>query len=223
MLVDYKSKEIITVQLTEDEKKETTKEFFKKVFLVYPKVIISDLKPGYNELIKDEMNIEHQECIIHFRKAVNAKIKKELNKIKNKIQGIIELENENISESDLKDKLDEIMEPIKEEYWSYKDKIMKAFEFDDYEESSQYIQDLRSEVETYPEAICKYFKDAFLNKFRSLILYKHRDFKDKIPSNNNLAESKIGWCASKYEKRKYRTDLGFFNHVLSRIINRGNI
>lgn len=223
MIVDYRTKEIIAVQLSKNEEKETTKEFFKKVFHVYPKVIITDLKPGYYELIKDEMGIEHQECTIHFSKAVSTKIKKELNKIKRRIQGILEIENENITESELKEKLDEIMAPIAEKYWSYKDVVMKAFEFDDYEESSQYIQDLRIEAETYPEAICKYLKDAFFNKFRSLILYKLRDYKDKIPPNNNLAESKIGWCASKYEKRKYRTPLGFFNHALSRIINRGNI
>ena len=64
--------------------------------------------------------------------------------------------------------------------------------------------------------------DTFLI-IHSLILYEHRDYKDKISSNNNLAKSKIWWCYSKYEKRKYRTYLGFFNSVLSIIINQGNI
>ena len=223
MMVDYRTKEIIAVELTEDEEKETTEEFFKKVFFVYPKVIITDLKPGYHELINDKMGIEHQECTIHFKKALNTKIRKELNKIKNKIQGFILLENKNIKESKLKNKLNDIIEPIIEKYWSYKDAVMKTFEFDDYEESSRYIENLRVESENYPEAIRNYLADAFFNKFHSLILFKHRDFKGKIPANNNLAESKIGWCSSKYEKRKFRTDLGFFNHVLSRIINHGNI
>ena len=44
-----------------------------------------------NELINDKMGIEHQECTIHFKKALNTKIRKELNKIKNKIQGSIDL------------------------------------------------------------------------------------------------------------------------------------
>ena len=67
------------------------------------------------------------------------------------------------------------MEPISEEYFSYKDDVIKALDFEEFNESSQYIHS-------------------------SLILYKHLDFKGKIPSNNNLSES-IGWCASKYEKR----------------------
>ena len=222
MLIDNKLKKIIAVQLTKDEEKETTKKFFKKVFKVYPKVIITDLKPGYHELIKDEMGIDHQECLIHFRKALNKKIRKELNKIKNKIQGKILFENPKISDSKLEEQTAEIMEPIIDEYWSYKDNVMKTFDIQDYNETIQYIWDLRKEAQNYPKAICNYLTNNFFNVYRSLILYKHWDYKDIIPSNNNLSESKIGWCASKFEKRKYRTDLGFFNHVVSRIKYSGN-
>ena len=42
----------------------------------------------------------------------------------------------------------------------------------------------------------------FLDIHRRFILYKHDDFKDKILSNNNLSETKIGWSASKFEKKK---------------------
>ena len=222
MAVDTKSKKIIAVELTKNEEIETTKAFFKKVFQVYPKVIVSDFKQGYRELFKDDMGIEHQGCLIHFRKSLNRKIRKELNKIKNRIQGTILIENPEITDSALENKLDEIMEPIREEYWSCKKDVMKSFDFEEFDESSCYIQDLRSKAKNFPKAMCKYLKDYFFNIYRNLILYKHPDFKGKIPSNNNLSESKIGWCASKYEKRKYRTDLGFFNHVVSRIINCGN-
>ena len=223
MAVDNKSKKIIAVELTRDEEINTTKSFFKKIFKVYSKVIITDLKQGYRELIKDDMHIEHQGCLIHFRKALNRKIKKELNKIKNKIQGTILIEDPEISDNALENKLNEIMEPIQEKYWSYKDDVLKSFDFEEFDESSQYIQDLRTKAKNYPKAIRNYLTEYFFNIHRSLILYKHPDFKDKIPPNNNLTESKIGWCASKYEKRKYRTDLAFFNHAISRIINGGNI
>lgn len=223
MIIDNKTKKIIAVQLTEDEEKETTKEFFKNVFRAYPKVIITDLKPGYHELIKNEMGIDHQGCVIHFRKALTRKIRRELNKIKNKIQGMILIENPEINDTDLEEHVNEIMKPIEEEYWSYKDDVMEAFNKADYDESSQYIQDLRKESENYPDAIRKYLIKYFFDIYQSLILYMHWNYKGKIPSNNNLSETKIGWCASKYEKRKYRTDLGFFNHAISRIKNSGNI
>ena len=223
MLIDNKTKKIIAVQLTSDEEKETTKAFFKKVFHIWPKVIITDLKPGYHELIKYEMKIEHQGCIIHFRKALNRKIKSELNKIENKIQGMILIEKPDITDSALEREIENIMEPIREKYWSYKEDVIKTFDFDDYDEASNYIQELRKKAKSYPKAIRKYLTDRFFNIYRSLILYMHWDYKDKIPSNNNLSESKIGWCASKSEKRKYRTELGFFNHVISRIKNLGKI
>ena len=223
VLVDYTTKKIIAVELTKDEEKETTKKFFKKVFNVYPKVITTDLKPGYHELIKDELKIQHQECNIHFQKALNDKIKRELNKIKNRNQGNILLENPEISDSKLKEEINKIMEPISEEYSSYKKAVLKAFDFDDYAESRNYINELRIKAKKYPKAIRKYLSDSFFNGYQRLILYKHWDYKGKIPANNNLSETIIGWCASKYEKRKYRTELGFFNHILSRIINQGNI
>ena len=185
--------------------------------------MITDLKPGYHELIKDELNIEHQGCKIHFKKALNRKIRKELNKIKNKIQGSILFEKPEINNTQLEEEINKIMEPIKEKYWSYKDEVMKAFDIDDYKESSQYIHELRKKAEKYPKAICNYLNINFFNIYRSLILYKHWDYKGKIPSNNNLCESKIGWCASKSEKRKFRTDLGFFNHAIARIKYSGNI
>lgn len=215
--INTKTKKIIAVELTEDEEKGTLRKFFKKTFKINPKVIITDGKPGYHELIKDEMGIEHQECIIHFRKSVTRKINKELGTIKNRIKGSLLNENPEIKETELKEKTEKLMKPIEKEYWSYKDDVMKSFEFETYEESSNYIQNLRKKAQNFPKAICTYLTNNFFNIYRRLILYKHEDYKDKIPSNNNLSETKIGWCASKSEKRKYRTDLGFFNHIVSRI------
>ena len=108
MAVDTKSKKIIVVELTKNEEIETTKAFFKKVFQVYPKVIVSVFKQGYRELFKDDMGIEHQGCLIHFKKSLNRKIRKELNKIKNRIQGTILIKNPEITDSSLENKLDEI-------------------------------------------------------------------------------------------------------------------
>ena len=217
VLIDNHNKKVIAIELTPDEEKQTIKSFLEKSWKVRPKVMITDSKVGYHELIKDELRIEHQECIIHFKKSLNRKIRKEINKIKNRIKGSILFDSPNISDYALDNQTEELMEPIYEEYGYYKDKILKAFEFDTFEESTQYIQSLRNEVKNWPEAICKYVTDQFLDIHRRFILYKHEDYKGKIPADNNLSETKIGWGASKFEKRKYRTGLGFFNHLVSRI------
>lgn len=53
------------------------------------------------------------------------------------------------------------MEAIYEEYWYYKDIVMKSFDFDSFEESTEYVQSLRNEVKNWPKAICKYVTDQF--------------------------------------------------------------
>ena len=124
VLVDLDSKNIIALELTEDEEKESTEKFFKKSFNAMPQAMGTDLKPGYHELIYDKFHIEHQQCKFHFKNAFSRKITKEINKIKN----------------------------------------MKI-----------------------------------------------------------ITENIIGGLATKFEKRKYRTELGFFNHILARINYRGQI
>lgn len=107
------------------------------------------------------MKIEHQGCIIHFRKALNRKIKSELNKIENKIQGMILIEKPDITDSALEREIENIMEPIREKYWSYKEDVIKTFDFDDYDEASNYIQELRKK----PKVIPKRYENTLLIDF----------------------------------------------------------
>ena len=223
VLVDLDSKNIIALELTEDEEKETTEKFFKKSFNAMPQAMVTDLKPGYHELIYDKFHIEHQQCKFHFKNAFSRKITKEINKIKNMKIGEILNSNPDISDYELKNQIDEYLEDIKLEYDEYKQEVFKIYDMPSFEEAVDYAIDLRNRVNEYPKAICTYLKEHFFPIYRSLILYKHRDFKGKIPSTNNIIENIIGGLATKYEKRKYRTELGFFNHILTRINYRGQI
>lgn len=223
VLVDLDSKNIIALELTEDEEKETTEKFFKKSFNAMPQAMVTDLKPGYHELICDEFHIEHQQCKFHFKNAFSRKITKELNKIKNIKLGEILNGNPNISDYELKNQIGEYLEDIKLEYDEYKQEVFKIYDMSSFDEAVDYAMDLRNRVNEYPKAICTYLKEHFFPIYRSLILYKHRDFKGKIPSTNNIIENIIGGLTTKYEKRKYRTELGFFNHILARINYQGQI
>lgn len=189
---DYKTKKIVAVQLTDDEEIETTKKFFDKAFKFMPSVMVTDLKPGYHKLIENTLKISHQQCLIHFRKALNKKIRKELGKIKSTIKGTLLLENPDIDDEDLKNEIKKEMKPIEKEYWSYKKDVMKTFDEETYEDSVNYVQELKKKAKSYPTAIYTYLNNDFFKNYRSFILYKHNDFKDKIPSNNNLSETKIG-------------------------------
>ena len=56
------------------------------------------------------------------------------------------LKIQNITDYTWDSQTEKLMEHIYDEYWSYKDKIMKSFDFDTFEESSNHIQSLRNEV-----------------------------------------------------------------------------
>ena len=71
----------------------------------------------------------------------------------------------------LDNQTEQLMEPIYEEYWSYKDKIVKEFEFDTFEESTHYIQSLRNEVKKTGQK--RYVKICYrpIFKYSSKIYY----------------------------------------------------
>ena len=161
VLVDLDSKNIIALELTEYEEKETTEKFFKKSFNAMPQAMVTDLKPGYHELIYDELHIEHQQCKYHFKNAFSRKITKEINKIKNMKIGEILNSNPNISDYELKNQIDEYLEYIKLEYDEYKQEVFKIYDMSSFDEAVDYAMDLRNRVNEYPKAICTYLKEHF--------------------------------------------------------------
>lgn len=96
---------------------------------------------------------------------------------------------------------------------------MNLFDIEEYDDAVKYIYELKSRSNEYPETLRKYMHDEFFPHYSNFILYKHKDFEGKIPMTNNISEQKIRYCATKYEKNKFRTPLGFFNHVVARVNN----
>ena len=182
------------------------------------KAIVTDLKPGYRE-IANELKIKLQYCTRHFDRLISRKIQKDLKKIKEKFIGKVYQDNPDISENELKELVEEELEDYVDEFYGYKHEIMKLFDIDDYDEVVKYIHELKSSSNDYPETLRKYMHNEFFPYYSNFILYKHKDFEGKIPKTNNVSEQKIRYCATKYEKNKYRTPLAFFNHVVARVNN----
>lgn len=217
VLSDIKKNEIIAMEMTTDEEKSTIKRFLKDNLRIGgAKAMVTDLKPDYNSIL-NELKIKHQLCTRHFDRLLSRKIQKDLKNKETLIKAEILMENPKITEYQLKKEVENLMEEYIEEYYSYKHEIMDVFDIDDYDEAVSYIQDILAKNHDYPENLGKYIHNDFSKYFSSLILYKHRDFKGKIPQTNNISEQKIHFCATKAEKNKYRTPLAFFNHVVARI------
>lgn len=219
VLTDINKNQIIALKLTDDENKLTSKKFLKDNLRIgSAKAMVSDLKPGYRE-IANELGIKLQYCTRHFDRLLSRKIQKDLKKIKDKFIGKIYQENPNISDFELKELVDEELEDYVTEFYEYKHEIMNLFDIEEYDDAVKYIYELKSRSNEYPETLRKYMHDEFFSHYSNFILYKHKDFEGKIPMTNNISEQKIRYCATKYEKNKFRTPLGFFNHVVVRVNN----
>ena len=217
VLTDIDKNEIVAIKLTKDEETNTSTNFVKEALRIgSAKAIVTDLKPGYLK-ISNELNMKHQLCSIHFRKAVSEKIRKILSRHKTIIKGNYLNENPDIPEEKLKKHVKEDMKEIIEEYNDYKKEIFEFYDKETYKEAQKCILKLKTKSRDYPEALRTYLDNEFFPIHSHFILYKHRDFKGKIPRTNNISEQKIHFCATQSEKKQYRTPLGFFNHVLSRI------
>ena len=128
------------------------------------------------------------------------------------------IENPDISDTELDKLVKKDMKEIIEEYKDYKKEIFEFYDKESYEEAQECIFELKTKSRDYPEPLRKYLNNEFFPNHSHYILYKQEGLKDKIPKTNNISEQKIHFCATQSEKKKYRTPLGFFNHVLSRII-----
>ena len=68
---------------------------------------------------------------------------------------------------------------------------MKSFDHEDYEEASNYIQNLRNKVKDYPKADMQIFDSNFFNIYRRLMFIQALRFIKVKFHQNNLSESKI--------------------------------
>ena len=80
------------------------------------------------------------------------------------------------------------MEEIIEEYDDYKKEIFEFYDKKTYKEAQECILKLKTKSRDYPEALRTYLDKEFFPIYSHLILYKHRDFKGKIPRTNNISE-----------------------------------
>ena len=73
------------------------------------------------------------------------------------------------------------MNEIYEEYNDYKKEIFEFYEKETYDEAQECIFELKNKSRDYPEALRTYLDNEFFPIHSHFILYKHKDFENKIP------------------------------------------
>ena len=65
---------------------------------------------------------------------------------------------------------------------------MELCDSTNHDEVVKYSYELKSSSNAYPETLRKYRHNEFFPHYSNSILYKHREFKGKIPKTNNVSE-----------------------------------
>ena len=216
LLFDLVNNVPVAELLAPNEDQNTTYEFINKsVKHKDRKAIVTDLKPGYDSVMK-KLGFKHQHCTYHLRLAVNERIKKYLKQKDLEIRIDQIKENEKIA----KNKLDEIVEneidKIKSEINIYKQLIFELFNQQTYNKATNYINLLKQEYNNFPKILQKFLKNDFFPEYKKYIWFLKKEFKGKLTRTNNDSEKYFHATLPKAEKKRYRTEQGVFNQIYNR-------
>ena len=216
LLFDLINNAPVAELLAPDEDLKTTYDFINKS--VKPndrKAIVTDLKPGYDSVMK-KLGFKHQHCIYHLRLAINERIKKFLKQkdIELRIQFI--KENEKISEYKLNKKVKKEIDDLKNEINIYKQFFFEIFEQKTYNEAINYVNLLKNEINNFPEVLKNYLIKDFFPEYKKFLWFIKDEFKGKLTRTNNDSEMYFHATLPKAEKKRYRTEDGVFNQICNR-------
>ena len=216
LLFDLVNNAPVAESLAPDEDLKTTYEFINKsVKPIDRKAIITDLKPGYDGVMK-KLGFKHQHCIYHLRLTINERIKKFLKQKDIELRIQFKKENEKISEYKLNKKVKKEIENLKDEINIYKQLFFELFEQQTYDKAISYIDLLRNEINNFPEVLKNYLIKDFFPEYKKFLWFLEDEFKGKLTRTDNDSEMYFHATLPKAEKKRYRTEEGVFNQICNR-------
>ena len=216
LLFDLVNNVPVAELLAPNEDQNTTYEFINKsVKHKDRKAIVTDLKPGYDSIMK-KLGFKHQHCTYHLRLAVNERIKKYLKQKDLEIRIDQIKENKKIAKSKLDEIVENEIDKIKSEINIYKQLIFELFNQQTYNKATNYINLLKQEYNNFPEILQKFLKNDFFPEYKKYIWFLKKEFKGKLTRTNNDSEKYFHATLPKAEKKRYRTEQGVFNQIYNR-------
>ena len=145
LLFDLVNNAPIAELLPPDEGTETTYNFINKSIKSHErKVIVTDLKPGYDTTMRN-LGLKHQHCTFHLNLSVNERIRKYLKQKEIELRIKFQKENKNITQHQLNKLVKKELKEIKEEINIYKGLIFELFEQQIYDKAISYVNLLKQE------------------------------------------------------------------------------
>lgn len=219
VLFDLVNKMPVAELLSDNEKDETVQKFIKENIPTHKrKAIVTDLKKSYDGIM-DNLGFKHQKCIFHLRLNVNKKIKTYLSEIKQNYQRKYKKECSHASDYKAKKYSEKKVKSLEKDIKEYNKLFFQLFEQQSYEKAINYIKLLKREIINFPIVLKEYLINNFFPNYQKYLNFLKKEHYGKLDRTNNQLENYNGNTLPKSDKRKFRTLIGVFNHILHRIKN----
>ncbi|MBO6275219.1 MAG: hypothetical protein J6M91_06770 [Methanobrevibacter sp.] len=180
--------------------------------------IVTDTKPGYDNVMHKLKFKRHQYCVFHFKLNLNKLIKDEINAKKRKLKQKLENTYPDMAKSLIDDQIKEELKPLKNEIRYALQLIYYIFKENSFEKANSYIQLIKANMIHFPVFIKEYIQKTFLPYYKSYLYYLEKPYKNKLDDTNNKTEGYFRATMPKGQKRKFRT----FKGIINQIYHRGN-
>ena len=165
-----------------------------------------------------ELGFDHQKCIFHLRLNIHEQNRIFIQKSKLKLLKIFKNKHPNASKTHINRYLNEKIKIIREDLNSHMNLIFELFNQQTYDKAVRYVNLLKLEINSFPPHLKDYMVNNFFPSYKSYLFFLKKEHKGRLGSTNNRTENYIGNTMPKSLKRKFRTKLGFFNHIRHRLM-----
>lgn len=173
--------------------------------------IVTDLKHGYDKIMRNLKFKRHQYCIFHFKLSINKLIREHLRNLRIEQAQIIKNTIKNPSQKFIEDETEKIVKEEKKEIRYALEILYYLFKEKTYSKALSYIKLIKANLIIFPEFLKKHLENNFIPIYKNFICHLEFPHKGKLDRTNNQTEGYFRTTMPKGQKRKYRSLEGIIN------------
>ena len=197
---------------TEEDNNEIVYEFINKNTRQIDRIgIVTDLKHGYDKVMRDLKFKRHQYCIFHFKLGINKLVRDYLRNLRMEQTQIMEKRYKNQSKKFIEDEVEKIVKEEKREIRYALEILYYLFKERTYSKALSYVELIKANLVIFPEFLKRHLKYNFMPNYKNFLYHLEFPHKGKLDRTNNQTEGYFRITMPKGQKRKYRSLEGIIN------------
>ena len=167
--------------------------------------IVTDLKHGYDKIMRNLKFKKHQYCIFHFKLSISKLIREHLRDLRIEQTQIIKNTIKNPSQKYIEDEVEKAIKEEKREIKYALEILYYLFKEKTYSKALSYIKLIRANLIIFPEFLKKHLENNFMPIYKNFLYHLEFPHKGKLDRTNNQTEGYFRSTMPKGQKRKYRS------------------